>query len=128
MPTRPKKPELSKKEIGARLRQLRRTRGMNQGELAKLLGTHQTSISQIESGARGLSLHQAVKLSKALGVSIDELLGQGKASRSSQKVSSNGRVLRRLRRIEQLPQAERRFVLKIIEALVEKRSRATSRE
>lgn len=50
-----------KAEIGARLRVLRKERGMTQAELAELVGTHFANISQVERGIRGLGIEQAMK-------------------------------------------------------------------
>jgi len=126
LPTPPKEAAVSNKEIGARLRALRRVRGLKQVELAQLLGTHQTSISQIESGSRGLSLHQVIKVSRALKTSLDDLLGDKKANREVEQQIS-GRLLRRLRKIEDLPEVERRVVLKMIDGLIEQHSRGNGR-
>src|SRR5581483_6232460 len=75
LPTPPKHVVLSRKEIGARLRALRKARGLTQAQLAKALGTQQTAVSQVEIGNRGLTVQQVVKLAKALKVSTDAILG-----------------------------------------------------
>ena len=51
MPSRPRDVVLSKEKIGQRVRTFREQRGLSQGKLAKLLGTHPQSISQIERGS-----------------------------------------------------------------------------
>jgi transcriptional regulator with XRE-family HTH domain len=53
---------------------LRRTRELSQQDLAKLAGVTASAISQAERAERGLSLGTLVRLSAALGITIDELL------------------------------------------------------
>lgn len=117
MPTPPKHVVLSRREIGARLRALRKTRDMTQVELAKILGTQQTAISQVELGNRGLTIQQVVKLAKALRVSTDAILGPTNGA-AHDELPKDRRLLRRLRKIEQLPRAERQALLRTIDAFL----------
>jgi transcriptional regulator with XRE-family HTH domain len=60
--------------VAASLRSVRRSRGISQQDLAALAGVTASAISQAERAERGLSLATLVRLSTALGVTIDELL------------------------------------------------------
>jgi transcriptional regulator with XRE-family HTH domain len=60
--------------IAASLRALRRTRELSQHDLAELAGVSASAVSQAERAERGLSLATLVRLSSALGITIDELL------------------------------------------------------
>jgi transcriptional regulator with XRE-family HTH domain len=60
--------------IAASLRALRRARALSQHDLAKLAGVTASAISQAERADRSLSLATLVRLSAALGITIDELL------------------------------------------------------
>jgi transcriptional regulator with XRE-family HTH domain len=60
--------------IAASLRALRRTRELSQHDLAELAGVSPSAVSQAERAERGLSLATLVRLSSALGITIDELL------------------------------------------------------
>lgn len=62
-------------EFGDRLRQLRKDRKLTQKELANLIGVKNSVISFYEVGERTPSLEVLIKLSKALHVSTDVLLG-----------------------------------------------------
>jgi transcriptional regulator with XRE-family HTH domain len=121
VPQPPKTIEVSNKEIGDRLRAIRRARGMTQTRLAEVLDTHFTAISQIERGLRGLTVHQLVKLSRALGVSPNQLLGEIKSKDITRP--RNPRLLRRLQRIEELPPAQQRMVLSILDSLLKTHGR-----
>jgi transcriptional regulator with XRE-family HTH domain len=53
---------------------VRRAREISQHDLAQLAGVTASAISQAERAERGLSLATLVRLSSALGMTIDELL------------------------------------------------------
>lgn len=59
---------------GERIKLFRERRDLTQKDLAALVGVHQTKISQVETGERGISLDLAAKIATALGVSIDDLV------------------------------------------------------
>lgn len=113
----------AKKEVGLRLRALRQQRGMSQTELGTALGLTQSNVSAIERGTRGPTLHQVAKFAKVLGVSTDEILSNGKPAAESRL--RRGRLLRRLERIQELPSADQRAVLKFLEALLGKHGKNT---
>jgi transcriptional regulator with XRE-family HTH domain len=60
--------------VAASLRAVRRARKLSQHELGDLAGVTASAISQVERAERGLSLATLVRLSTALGVTIDDLL------------------------------------------------------
>lgn len=91
---------------------------MTQVEFAKMLGTHQASLSQIELGIRGVSLQQVVKLARALRVSPDKLLGTGK-NNGHQPTPRNEKLMRRVRHIEQLPPEQQDAAIKILDGFLD---------
>jgi len=117
VPKPPKNQEFSKAEAGRRIRSLRTSHGISQVELARALGLPQSNVSEMERGVRGLTVHQAVRLARALKVSTDEILrGNGAPA---PKVGPSLKLVRRLQRIEQLPEARQRMVLRLIDALLD---------
>lgn len=56
------------KQFGGKIRNLRKGKGISQEELAFRSGLHRTYISDIERGARNVSLKNIEKIAKALGV------------------------------------------------------------
>lgn len=62
-------------EFGERLRKLRKERNLTQRGLASLIGVKNSVISFYEVGDRTPSLEVLIKLSKALHISTDVLLG-----------------------------------------------------
>ena len=62
-------------ELGARLRQARETRGLTQAGLSRLTGINQPTLSGYQTGRRTPNAANLVKLSRALQVRSDWLLG-----------------------------------------------------
>lgn len=60
--------------FGRKVREARIRAGLNQRELAKLIGTPQGKISKIENGKTDAQLSTIRKLARALGVSSTDLL------------------------------------------------------
>jgi len=64
--------------LGRRLKQYRELADLSQNELSKRSGVPRPTISNVESGEQeGLTLENARKLARALGISIDQLAGKG---------------------------------------------------
>ncbi len=61
--------------VGAALRAYRLRRELSQSDLARLAGVSPSAISQVERGARGLSLETLLTLASRLNITLDELLG-----------------------------------------------------
>jgi transcriptional regulator with XRE-family HTH domain len=113
----PRDSKLSKVEIGARVRSLRDARGLTQAELGEALALTQSNISAIERGGRGVTIHQAVKLARALRVSVDELLTGTKPMKGSgDRLLRDRRLMRRLQLLEKLPKGDKKALLKTIDA------------
>ena len=68
--------ELPPTSFGARLRQIRKELGEMQDEFAARIGTSKQVLSRYESGQRIPKISLAEKYSKALGVSVDYLMGE----------------------------------------------------
>lgn len=66
------KPEL-KKYIGAKIRELRKSKGMTQTELGDLLGLKNNSISAIERGVNSFDANMIFTIAKIFDVKADDL-------------------------------------------------------
>lgn len=69
---------LDTKEIGSRVRQLRKARSMKQDDLGMILGDGKTplsrgQVSNLETGKRNFNIHQIKKLADFFGVSLEVL-------------------------------------------------------
>lgn len=61
-------------EFGEYLKKERLRRGMNQTEVAKLAGIHQTYYGKIEHGKRAIDLVGAMKICNALGLDLSDFV------------------------------------------------------
>ena len=59
--------------IGARVRYMRRYRGMTQEALAQHMGFSHQVICEIEHGRRPVTLSEAVTMARLLGVTLNDL-------------------------------------------------------
>jgi transcriptional regulator with XRE-family HTH domain len=105
--------------FGERLALLRKAAGFTQIELAAELGISQRMISYYESPEATPPANLLPQIARALGVSIDELYGVS-AKRRLVKQDGDSRLRRRLLAIEKLDVAEKRQVLQILDAFIER--------
>ena len=63
--------------IPARLRAAREAAGLSQGQVAKLMGMHRPTISEIEAGNRRVSADELVKLAELYDTKTAWILGEG---------------------------------------------------
>jgi transcriptional regulator with XRE-family HTH domain len=66
--------KLSQKQIGQRIMELRKSKGLSQEDLAKSIGMSRPSLAQIELGNRSVDVFELFQLSHVLGFSMDEFL------------------------------------------------------
>jgi len=67
--------------LGTRLRLARKRQGLSQSEVARACGLDTSQISFFETDARTPIARNIVKLSEALNITTDELLGRNKTFR-----------------------------------------------
>ena len=107
--------------FGKRLAALREERALTQAELGEAVGVSQRVIAYYEREDAQPPGAMLIDLAKALKVSADELLGlKPTKEKTSPKMA---RLLKRLKKIEQLPAADQRAVLKMVDALHQTRRR-----
>ncbi|MBZ5677208.1 MAG: helix-turn-helix domain-containing protein [Acidobacteriia bacterium] len=61
--------------LGKRVHDLRAAKGWSQEEFAHVGGLHRTYIGQVERGEKNISFGNLVKLARALGLTLPDLLG-----------------------------------------------------
>lgn len=66
--------KLSQKQMGQRIMELRKIKGLSQEDLAKNIGISRPSLAQIELGNRFIDVFELHKLSLVLGFSMDDFL------------------------------------------------------
>ena len=68
--------EERRKQFGARIKSARKSLGLTQADLAKKIGVTKQAITTYETGIREPSFRNLIKLSRALNVTTDWLLGE----------------------------------------------------
>jgi transcriptional regulator with XRE-family HTH domain len=66
--------KLSQKQIGRRVAEIRRMKGLSQQDLAKRIRLSRPSLAQIELGNRSLNIMELQMLSDVLGFSLDDFM------------------------------------------------------
>lgn len=107
--------------MGERLRRLRKAKGFTQTELAQAIGSSQRMITYYERHDGVPAAPVVLKLAEVLGATPEEILGIEKSRRRAEpQTPENLRLWRKLKQVEKLPPQERRDVVRLIEALVER--------
>ena len=104
--------------FGPRLAKLRKEAGYTQVEFAQAVGVSQRMVAYYEAPEAMPPAHLLPAMSQVLGVSADVLLGTAPTRRAAKVVTS--RLERRLQQIEKLDAAEKRQILQLIDAFIER--------
>jgi transcriptional regulator with XRE-family HTH domain len=85
--------------VAARIREARKMAGLSQGQVAKIMGLHRPSVSQIEAGERRVSAEELGKLSEIFEVSVSWLVGDApdKVASDDPRVQLAARELSKLK-------------------------------
>ena len=66
--------KLSQKQIGQRIADLRKVKGLSQEDLSKTVQISRPSLAQIELGNRSVDILELQKMSFVLGFSLDDFM------------------------------------------------------
>lgn len=105
-----------KKTLGQRITRLRKEKGYTQAELAEKVGSIQRVISDYERDKLRPHPDMIIRFSFALKVTADELLGIKASRKEGGKPSL--RITQRLKKIEDLPAAQQKTLLKTIDTFI----------
>lgn len=99
-----------------RIKQLRQSKNMSQGDLADLLGITQTAISQWECGRTFPSTEMLTRLAEIFGVSTDYIIGEDEKKAPAEADAEEVGKLTFLEKMvlacyRQLPEADRVDIL-----------------
>ena len=112
-----KVPTDSDETFGQRLARLRKEQGYSQRDLAAEIGISQRMLAYYEAQSEHPPTKLLPLLVEVLGVTADELLG---IRPKKQKRAPDGRLWRRFKDIEELPVQQRRQLLQIVDAFLER--------
>lgn len=106
--------------LGERIAALRKARGLTQVQLAELLDVSQQQVVSFEKGRRRVPVSTLPTLSKALGVSIEELVA------SEVKPAKRGptpKLQHQLELLQGLPRSKQRFVSEMLDTVLQQAGR-----
>ncbi len=104
--------------FGRNLVRLRKERKLTQGELAEMTGMSTRMIAYYEIEAVKPPIDKIESLSKALKVSINELLGTNEPNAvQNELIHIDGRTLKRIKKILELSPEERHLVYSYVDSL-----------
>ena len=113
-PRKEKLPELNlSQSIGQNIARIRKSRGLTQIELGNIIGINQYQISDYEIGRLHLSDEMIIRFAKALKTTSDDILGLKESDTDIENPSL--KIIRRLIKIEKLPEADQKSLLKTID-------------
>lgn len=113
------RPAKTRNPFSRRLVRIRKSKGITQIELAKMTRLSQRAIAHYETVGRNPSPDIAVRLSKALKITVDELMGY-KSVHIKEDVSP--KVVKRAKLIDRLSGNQKKIVLDLIDSYSNKRS------
>jgi len=97
--------------FGKRITAARKDKGLSQGDLAKQIGTMGVVLGRYERDEVKPSIEVAAKLSDALGVSLDYLVGHS-------EVLLDKELIKRITEIQQLSEADRNGIFFALDGLL----------
>ena len=86
-----------RQRIADRLRLAREMAGLTQGQVAKCLGWHRPTVSEIEAGRRRVQVEELTTLAGLYGVNIPWIIGEGKSAAISDRAMLAARELDKLK-------------------------------
>ena len=107
------------KDFQYRLRLVRESRGLSQADLAKKTGLQPAAISHFETGQRSPSFDNLRKLSDALNVSVDYLLGRIDEEKHGKGIAAAPRAQQLFRSAEKLSDESFRALETMAKALLQ---------
>jgi transcriptional regulator with XRE-family HTH domain len=113
------KSKLPKGEVetfGERLARLRKAAGFSLRALGEETGISHRMIYHYEKHAESPPAHLVPGLARALGVSVEELLGLEKPKRNGR--SRDTKLWRRFQKLEKLPLAERKPIIQLLDTFL----------
>ncbi len=97
--------------FGNRLLQARKTRGMSQDDLAKLLGTKGPAIGRYERDEMKPSIEVATKMANYLEVSLDWLTGQT-------DLELDRKMIQRIEEVSKMKPKDKEHVFAMLDAFI----------
>lgn len=108
-------------QLGQRIAQLRKAENLTQQQLAETLGIAQQTLAHYEGGRLRVSVVMLPALARALAVSVEELIGEEVHAAKGRRGPAP-KLQQQLERISQLPKAKQRFVIDMLDTVLQQAS------
>jgi transcriptional regulator with XRE-family HTH domain len=108
------------RQLGARIAELRRAQNLTQAQFAVELELTQQMIASYEVGRRRVPVSLLPPLARALGVSVEALIGE-KAAPARRGPAPQ--LQQRIERLTRLPKAQQRLVLQMLDGVLQQAAR-----
>jgi transcriptional regulator with XRE-family HTH domain len=108
-------------QLGQRIAEHRKARGITQVELAKTLGIAQQTLAHYEGGTVRIAVATLTVVAKALEVAIEDLLGSSSAKTAGKRGPAS-KLQQQLDQVSQLPRAKQKFVSEMLDTVLQQAS------
>jgi transcriptional regulator with XRE-family HTH domain len=108
--------------LGGRIAALRKEAGLTQTQLGEALGISQQHMASFEAGRRRVPVSALSLLGRALGVTVEDLLGDT-AAPAAKRRGPAPKLQRQLERVSRLPRAQQRFVSDFLDTVLQQAGR-----
>ena len=102
-------------QLTSRLRELRERSGISQRELARIIGQDSSNVSYWERTGKVPRSEALIPIAKALGATVEELLGESKKKKKS---PNGGRLGQVFERVSELPRRQQDKVIEMAEGFL----------
>ncbi len=103
-------------DLGSRIASLRKECDLTQAQLGELIGVSQQQVVSFEKGRRKVPASALPKLSTALGVAIEKLIG---VESMPGKRGPSPKLQRQLEQLQKLPRSKQRFVTEMLDTVLQ---------
>ena len=107
-------------ELGQRIAHLRKAHDLTQQQLAELLGISQQTLAHYEVGRLRVAVAMLPALATTLATTVESLIGD--ASKPAKRGPAP-KLQQQLDRISQLPKAQQRFVIQMLDTVIAQANR-----
>ncbi|MDQ3160787.1 MAG: helix-turn-helix domain-containing protein [Pseudomonadota bacterium] len=104
--------------LGRRIAERRRAQDITQVQLAATLGIAQQTMAHYEGGVSRIAVAMLSQLATALDTTVEDLIGLP-AKRTASKRGPAPKLQQQLERITQLPKAQQRFVMQMLDTVLQ---------
>ena len=104
--------------LGQRIAEQRKALGITQVQLAEQLGIAQQTMAHYEGGVSRIAVETLAQLAETLQTNVEDLIGT-RTKRSAGKRGPAPKLQQQLERISALPKAQQRFVMQMLDTVLQ---------